>query len=245
MHGGVEDADHLPVHLDAVGDEDRLRERPPDRLADRTFAVAGGAVNQERLPGVDRGAEAADHARGEHQVGEGRSEPLHRDLLVGKALAQHLLLVLRQRDRQRPHVFALMSRFDGKVPGRRREGVAGDARVGPLEPLDFDKPLLLELAQQVVDDPLPQPELGGDRHVGLEPQQVHAPEQEPADELHVEPGLLELCGHGGEKIIGDRVHGLLVRKQFPILIGRAGGAITGKSTRPSRDRPTISLDRAR
>ena len=97
VHRWIEDLHDLAVDLDAVGDIDHVLEHLADDFGNGGLAVAGRAVNQDGVAGVDRRAKAADEAIWNDQALEGLVQTLAGDDLVGDPLAKYAFLVVLER----------------------------------------------------------------------------------------------------------------------------------------------------
>ena len=64
----VEQPHDLPLDLERMRDRDVAVEQVANRLRDDRLAVAGRAVDEQRVAGIDRGAELIEHALSEHQM---------------------------------------------------------------------------------------------------------------------------------------------------------------------------------
>ena len=71
---GIVQADDLVVDFDRVGDQDRVLIHAQHALGQAGFAVAGGAVDEDRILRNDGRAELIEHAVGHDQVGERAAE---------------------------------------------------------------------------------------------------------------------------------------------------------------------------
>ena len=117
VHDRIEDADDLALDRDRVRHGDVAVEQVADALRDDRLAVAGRAVDEQRVAGVDGRPERIDHAIAEHEVPARLADPLAR------GAARHA----------RPGAPSGRRRTAPAAPGRRRRSgsAAGTASPGP------------------------------------------------------------------------------------------------------------------
>ena len=75
---GVEQPHDLPLDLERMRNRDVAVEQVANRLRDDRLAVAGRAVDEQRMPGIDRGAELIEHALAEHEMPKGVAQAVAR-----------------------------------------------------------------------------------------------------------------------------------------------------------------------
>ena len=191
VDAGIEHPDHLAVHLQAVGDPDRLVEGLAQGQGDGGLAVAGSAVEQHRAARVGGGAQAGQHAVGQDQVAQGGLDRLGRDVVAADRLGGHLGPVGLHGDRRRTRVLALGQGLDGPVAAEagQRVAVGRVARVGQAQHLD--QPLLLGLLQHLAHHQLGQVDVLGQLRRGLQVGDVDRLQQEAQQELALQAGLLD------------------------------------------------------
>jgi hypothetical protein len=152
VHAGIEEADDLAVRLDAVGQVDRVIERVSERERDRSLAVSGGAVEQQRSRRVGRGAEPGDGAFGKHQVRECARHRFRGDLVGGDRLRGHLCAEGFKSHGRRSGVLALSEGLDCPFAADVGERVAIDRAARLRQAEHLDETLLARLFEHFVDD---------------------------------------------------------------------------------------------
>ena len=111
MVHGVEQPHDLPLDLERVRDRDVAVEQVANRLRDDRLAVAGRAVDEQRVAGIDGRAELIEHALPEHEVPEGIAKAVAR-----RAARRRLLPVVevgdiaRERHRREADVLVVLEK---------------------------------------------------------------------------------------------------------------------------------------
>ncbi len=115
----VEQADDLAFHRQRVRDGDLAVEHVANRLGDHGLAVSRGAIDEERVPGGDRGPELVEHSPIEDQVREGHANHVTRDLdRVARGEPGDVGLILVEGHGQRADVMVVLEEHGGAhIPG--------------------------------------------------------------------------------------------------------------------------------
>ena len=209
----VEDPHDLAIDADRAGDPDLLSESPRDPLGNARLAVARRAEEEQSAAGVHRRSEAIEHPLAEHQIAEGLPQAFGRGRLRGQRLGLDACNVVFQRDRSGTEIGAVVPVALGPFAAQigklvqkivhRRAGAIGEQLV------------VLQLAQQFVDEDERQLELVGHFPAGGVAAGQQVLQGQRLDEAVVQPGGTERLRFLGHEAVGP---GRLARDR-----GRGGG----------------------
>ena len=148
MDRGVEDHDHLAIHLDRVRNHDRILVDAGQSGHDARFPVPGRPVEKNGFLGHDGRPEVVQEPVGHHQVGQGGPQgcAVDRDARV---LAADGGVVGLQRHGDGPDVVGDEKALGGMFPA---DAGKGEDVVVSIHPGDFEQLLLTHPLEEVVQE---------------------------------------------------------------------------------------------
>ena len=195
MNGRIVDLHDLAADLHAIGDEDHVLEDLADDLGDRGLAVAGRSVDQHRVAGVDRRAEAHQEPLRHDQALERFLHARARDRFVGDALAQDAVLPGFERNRRRTEILAVLDRFLGPFAAGLGQGIAhfrNRAAAADRGAERFHQLAVLGVGEQLVDDADGQLQRFGELRWHFHALEEHALQHQLQQEHRIDTGFLEV-----------------------------------------------------
>ena len=144
MYHGIEQRDDVPVHFHGVGHQHVVLVNPQDALGDAGLAVAGAAVEEQRLVADERGPQLVEQFVGQHQVAKGLAQAVAAQPHLG-GLGLHHLVILQEGYGRRARILA-----DFVPRGRQRAAGAAERERVIVAPhaLDLQQLLLAELVEK-------------------------------------------------------------------------------------------------
>src|SRR3989304_1912998 len=147
---GVKHFDDLPRHTDRVGNKHRASYYAPQAGGKAGFSIAGGSIEKDRLPRVDRRSQEFAHLLLQHQVAQTSFQVLARDDGVSERLLPNDLTVLVKRNRHRPSVSAAGQYIIHPFSSSCCQGVFIELLHWPLAAHDLNQALTLQELQDAV-----------------------------------------------------------------------------------------------
>jgi len=154
----IEHRDDVSVHFDGVGHVHVPANRPSQAFGDDGLAVAGRAVEKQRLARIDGGAELFEDVVADDEMREASAESIASDIAAGCHQPAHFAHVGRPRNRRGADVCVRVEILPRAIASRVRQVVSvtgGRARAGCAPNLDeaFDARVLDEQLQHVEGQP--------------------------------------------------------------------------------------------
>ena len=192
MVHGVEQPHDLPLDFERMRNRDVAVEQVANRLRDDRLAVAGRAVDEQRVSGVDRRAELIEHALPEDEVLKGIAHATAR-----RGVRRRLLPVVqvgdiaRQRHRRNADILVVLEK--DRDPRPARVGDAVSVRRGPRHRAadDLDLVLRFQRVDRGLDGREPQAEAPRELGAGQLAREVHVLQRELKEQVEREARLLE------------------------------------------------------
>ena len=157
MADGVEHRDDLAVHVDDVGHVHLHAERPPDPLGQDGLAVAGRAIQKQRLARIDGRPQLVEHLLVDDEMLEAGGQQVAIDVRARRHAGPGVGVVLGERDRRRADVAAHVEVLIGAIAAEVGQDVpvAGRADAGRAADLDqlFGPRVLDELFEHRIRQP--------------------------------------------------------------------------------------------
>jgi hypothetical protein len=195
VNAGIEDLDDLPFHLEAIGDVDHIVEDAADLFGDRSLAVAGRAIEEDRAAGIDGRTKLVDECLRYHHVGEGGVERGAVDPLIGDPLAVDALGIGGERNRRGTHILVLAEGVLGPLLALFGQGVA-QLRHGKIAggAQDVEELAFLSLLDNELDDARRQLDDLADHRRCFGPSRIDGLDCEIEEILNGKPGVGERAG---------------------------------------------------
>jgi len=160
------------------------------RFGDRGLAVAGRAVQEDRLAGIDRRADLVEHLRGDHQILERPHKLLVRHRPASLILGVHRRDVLVQRHRAWPGILRPFQRLASFVRSLLGDDVLVRGRANPGSAPHLKELLPLQKLHDAVNDTrIRQADEIRDLLPGHEAAEVHDFDDKVRNTQHVQPGI--------------------------------------------------------
>src|ERR1035437_441616 len=207
MVHGVEDPDHLALHVEGMGNEDGVAEQRGASLGDAALAVPGWAVQEDRLARPEGRAQTIENAGRQHEMVQGCPQHLVGDRVAAPALVPGHGDVDVQRHRRRARVLVDLDQLLGPLPARPADYVLQPiGEVGSADrasdPRGGDIAFVGEELERVTHDIPGQADMAGGfptQHGAVE---VDDLEHQIVDEASWDASFLGTLGYGRESDLG-------------------------------------------